>query len=187
MNNADIAIDRIKNLHAEILSLDSSNTSILKESLNVELFIDKASRDTNGYRKRLTAAYEILENRPLDEAIVNGLDGNGLNKDLIEDLMFARRKPIDKALEHLRTAQQDFVNLSIAKKDLVHSTRQINAQLKIASKKITHYERSLGDIMTFLSSKGLLDTELLNALNGSIGAVTEAILDIQNKKKQVEK
>lgn len=185
MNNADIAIDRVANLHAEIMSLDSSNTSIHKESLNVELFVDKASRDTSRYRKRLTEAYEILEKRDLDPAIVMGLENAGLDKYMIEDLMFTRTKAVDKAMEHLRTAQEAYVNLGIAKRDLVHETTQMISQLKRASNDIKNYEDVLSRLMTFLGQKGLLDAELLQAFNGSKSsqAVTDAILDLQKKKK----
>lgn len=184
MNNADLALRKVRDLHQEIVSLESSNKSILKESQNIELFLLKASKDTNFYRKRLIDAYEILEERKLDYAITTGLENAGIDKDMIEDLVFARNKPVDKALEHLREFQQDAVDIKIAKRDLVKSTVQLERQLKNASEKITKYERTLSDVMTFLGRKGMLDHELLQALNGSTSSkeVMDAILDLQSKK-----
>lgn len=184
MNNAQIALSRIKDLHQEIVSLDSSNKTILKESRNIEVFINKASKDTNFYRKRLSDAYEILEKKQLDPAITNGLDSIGLNKDMIEDLIFARNKPVDKALEYLREVQQDIVDISISKRDLVGSTRQLERQLKNASEKMDGYTETLGALMTFLLKKGMMDEEMLQAVNGSKSskAVQDAILELQKKK-----
>ena len=171
-------------MKSEIGSLDSSNSSILKESQNIELFIIKASRDTNGYRKRLTGVMEYFEGKKLDFAITNGMDSAGLDKDMIEDLVLAKMKPIDKALEHLRALQQDIVNISIAKRDLAASTTQLERQLKNASEKITRYEKVLGDLMTFLGRKGMLNEELIEAFNGSKSSkeLTNSILELQQKK-----
>lgn len=183
MNNAGIALRKIKDLHSEIVSLDSSNTSILKESRHIETFVLKAARDTNFYRKRLSDTYGILEKKKLDFAIFDGLDSAGMDKDMIEDLVFARNKPIDKALEHLREFQQQIVDIKLSKRDLVTSTTQLERQLKNSSEKIEKYEATLSGVMTFLGRKGMLDLELIQALNGSETSkeIVDAVLDMQSK------
>jgi hypothetical protein len=145
--------------------------------------IIKASKDTNGYRKRLTGVMEYFENKTLDFAITNGLEIAGMDKDMVEDLVFAKIKPIDKALEYLREFQQEAVNISIAKRDLAAGTVQLERQLKNASEKITKYELTLGQLMTFLGKKGMLNEELIECFNGSKSnkELTNAILELQNK------
>lgn len=166
-----------------MVSLDSSNTSILKETRTIEVFMQKAGKDTNGYRKRLTEVYEYFENKTLDFAITNGLESAGMDKDMIEDLLFSRNKPIDKAFEHLRELQQDIVDIKIAKRDLIQSTVQLERQLKNASDKITKYELTLGQLMTYLGQKGMLNQELLEAFNGSktSSEMVNTVLELQSK------
>lgn len=145
--------------------------------------MNKAAKDTNGYRKRLTNVYNYFEPKTLDFAVSNGLELAGMDKDMVEDLILAQTKPIDKAFEHLRELQQNIVDIKIAKRDLVQATTQLERQLKNASDKITKYEETLGNLMTFLGRKGMLNKELLEAFNGSktSEAVVDAILDLQQK------
>lgn len=183
MDNAKIALQKIKDLHAEIVSLDSSNTSILKETRTLEFFIQKAARNTGDYRRRLQAAYDILEAGKYDFAITNGIEDAGMDKNMIEDLMFARTKPIDRAMEHLRDFQQTVVDITIAKRDLLQGTKQLERQLQNSSEKIILYEKTLSQLMTFLANRGMLTAELIDAFNGSKSSkhLVDALLSTQQK------